>query len=273
LFCTTCTLAWRFIEGTGRRGMAFHRRDRPPRHGVSSKGPAADAWRFSPPRKLAESECPQVRPVLLDCRSRLSATVASSAETTSRSPASMFRPAARLHGAPAPCPASAAPWSRGRGGDVRGEGASRVNGVHLPRRRRRAAPACELRQRATPHAHHSRRHEAVAAAAAPLFSGPALRSGPGSEPGATPALTGLQRHGGGVFTHTPPPPSLGRSRLTYPFGKCPRPRPGPLNRASRALAVNRPAGPLRGTAPAAPARGPATPAGTAGSARRPRGSS
>ena len=39
------------------------------------------------------------------------------------------RTTARLHGAPAPCSASVASGSRGHDGDVRGEGASRANGV------------------------------------------------------------------------------------------------------------------------------------------------
>ena len=47
LFCTTCTLSWCFIEEIGRRVLVFHRRDRPPGLGVSSKRSAAGSWCFS----------------------------------------------------------------------------------------------------------------------------------------------------------------------------------------------------------------------------------
>ena len=193
--------------------LVFHRRDRPPSLGVSSKGSAAESWRFIEGigrRVLAFQPGRGGWGALLDCRSRLFRDgCLLGRDDVSIASVDVF---VRRLACTAP-PRRAPPAQRSShavtAGDIRGEAASRVNGVHLPRRRRRAAPACEWRQPATPHAHHSRRHEAVAAAAAPLFSGPALRSGPASEPGATPALTGLQRHGGGVFTHTPPPPSLG----------------------------------------------------------------
>ena len=156
--------------------MAFHRTDWAPWHGVSSNGPDAGYWRFSSPRGWLSraSPSPSVR-FWIAARGfprRLPPRPRRRLDRQRR----CFVWRARLHGAPAPCLASEAPGSRGHGGDVRGEGASRANGVHLPRRRRRAAPACEWRQRVTPHAHHSRRHEAVAAAAAPLFC--VLRSAP-----------------------------------------------------------------------------------------------